>query len=152
VLTLYFILCTSCTAELRLLGHYIRIAFSFTKEITTKDNNVCTYVDLKTVSPQNKTHGPTNLHACSLQVVGTEKYIMCTSFMSRGSSVSIVSGYGLDDRAIEVRSSAQAKEFSCSLCVQTGSGAYPVSSTMGTGGKPWPGREADHSPHLVPMS
>jgi hypothetical protein len=28
-----------------------------------------------------------------------------------GSSVSIVSGYGLDDRAIEVRSSAEAKGF-----------------------------------------
>jgi hypothetical protein len=30
---------------------------------------------------------------------------------SRGSSVSIVSGYGLDDRAIEIRSSADAKGF-----------------------------------------
>jgi hypothetical protein len=28
-----------------------------------------------------------------------------------GSSVSILSGYGLDDRAIEVRSPAEAKEF-----------------------------------------
>jgi hypothetical protein len=35
---------------------------------------------------------------------------------SRGSSVSIVSRYGLDDRAIEVRSSAEAKDFSSSLC------------------------------------
>jgi hypothetical protein len=33
----------------------------------------------------------------------------CT--VTRGSSVSIVSGYGLDDRAIEVRSPAEAKEF-----------------------------------------
>jgi hypothetical protein len=41
-----------------------------------------------------------------------------------GSSVSIVSGYGLDDRAIEVRSPADAKDFSCSLCVQTGSGTH----------------------------
>jgi hypothetical protein len=30
---------------------------------------------------------------------------------SRGSSVSIVSGYELDDRAIEVRSPAEAKGF-----------------------------------------
>jgi hypothetical protein len=30
---------------------------------------------------------------------------------SRGSSVSIVSGYGLDDREIEVRSPAEAKGF-----------------------------------------
>jgi hypothetical protein len=32
-------------------------------------------------------------------------------FRIRGSSVSIVSGYGLDDRAIEVRSRAEAEEF-----------------------------------------
>jgi hypothetical protein len=49
-----------------------------------------------------------------------------------GSSVSM-SCYGLDDRAIEVRSLAAAKNFSSSLCVQTGSGAHPASCTMGTG-------------------
>jgi hypothetical protein len=53
---------------------------------------------------------------------------------SRVSSVSIVSDYGLDDRAIGVRSPAEAEDFSCSLCVQTGSGAHPASCTMGTGG------------------
>jgi hypothetical protein len=53
---------------------------------------------------------------------------------SRVSSVSIVSDYGLDDRAIGVRSPAVAKNFSSSLCVQTGSGAHPASCTMGTGG------------------
>jgi hypothetical protein len=68
-----------------------------------------------------------------------------------GSSVSIVSGYGMDDRAIEVRSPAEAKGFSCRLCVQTGPGAHPASCTMGTGGpfpgaKLRPGRDADHSP------
>jgi hypothetical protein len=61
-----------------------------------------------------------------------------------------VSDYGLDDRAIGVRSSAGTKDFSSSLCVQTGSGAHPASCTMGTGGplpggKAWPGRDADHS-------
>jgi hypothetical protein len=67
-----------------------------------------------------------------------------------GSLVSIVRGYGLD-RAIEVRSTAEAGDFSCSLCVQTGSGAHPASYPMGTGG-PFPGaiarpeRDADHSP------
>jgi hypothetical protein len=60
--------------------------------------------------------------------------ILNCSKVSRGSSVSIVSDYGLDDRAIEVRSPAEAKDFSSSLCVQTGSGAHPVSCTMGTGG------------------
>jgi hypothetical protein len=62
-----------------------------------------------------------------------------------------VSDYGLDDRAIGVRSPAGAKDFSCSLFVQTGSGAHPASCTMGTGGpfsggKARPGRDADHSP------
>jgi hypothetical protein len=57
---------------------------------------------------------------------------------SRVSSVSIVSDYGLDDWAIEVRSPAGAKDFSSILCVQTGSEAHPASCTMGTGG-PFPG-------------
>jgi hypothetical protein len=60
--------------------------------------------------------------------------VLLAFFMSRGSSVSTVSGYGLDDRAIEVRSPAGAKDFSSNLCVQTGSGAHPASCTMGTGG------------------
>jgi hypothetical protein len=56
--------------------------------------------------------------------------------MSRVSSGSIVSDYGLDDIAIGV---------------QTGSGAHPASCTVGTGGpfpggKARPGRDADHSP------
>jgi hypothetical protein len=73
-------------------------------------------------------------------------------------AVSIVSGYGLDDWAIEVRSLAEAKDFSSSLCIQTSSGAHPASCTMGTGGPfPWakarPGRDIDHSPPpLVPRS
>jgi hypothetical protein len=67
------------------------------------------------------------------------------------SSVFIVPGYGLDDREVEVRSTAEAKDFSSSLCVQTGSGAHPASCPMGTGGpfpggKARPGRDADHSP------
>jgi hypothetical protein len=71
--------------------------------------------------------------------------------MSRVSSGSIVSDYGLDDWAIGVRSPAGAKDFSYSLFVQTGSGAHPASCTMGTGGpfpgtKARPGRDADHSP------
>jgi hypothetical protein len=58
-----------------------------------------------------------------------------------GSSVSIVSGCGLENLAIEVRSPAGAKDFSCSLCVQTGSGVHSASCTMGTGG-PFPGGKA----------
>jgi hypothetical protein len=50
-----------------------------------------------------------------------------------------------------VRSPTEAENFSCSLCVQTGSGAHPASYTMGAGGpfpesKARPGRDADHSP------
>jgi hypothetical protein len=62
-----------------------------------------------------------------------------------------MSDYGLDDRAIGVRSPARAKDFSCNLCVQTGSGAHPSSCIMGTGdpfpgGKAWPGRDVDYLP------
>jgi hypothetical protein len=75
----------------------------------------------------------------------------CQDFTYRGSSGNIVSDYGLDDRAIGVRSASGAKEFSSNLCVQTGSGAHPASCTMGTGdpfpgGKARPGRDSDHSP------
>jgi hypothetical protein len=74
-----------------------------------------------------------------------------TDLGSRGSSGSVVSDYGLDDRAIGVRSPAGAKDFTSILCVQTGSEAHPASCTMGTGGpfpggKARPGRDADHSP------
>jgi hypothetical protein len=62
-----------------------------------------------------------------------------------------VSDYGLDDRAIEIRSPAEAKDFSSNLCVQTGSGVHPASCTLGTGGpfpggKARPGRDGDRSP------
>jgi hypothetical protein len=80
---------------------------------------------------------------------GTYQYILypCIFFGSRVSSVSIVSDYGLDNRAIGVRSPAGAKDFSSN---QTGSVAHPASCTMGTGGplpggKARPGRDADHS-------
>jgi hypothetical protein len=67
------------------------------------------------------------------------------------SSVSVVSDYGLHYLAIEVRSPAEAKDFSSGLCLQTISGAYPAFCPMGTGGpfpvnKARPGRDADHSP------
>jgi hypothetical protein len=62
-----------------------------------------------------------------------------------------VSDYGLNDRAIGFRFPAGEKDFSSIFCVQTGSGAHPVSCPMGTvgpfpGGKERPGRDADHSP------
>jgi hypothetical protein len=88
----------------------------------------------------------------------TNKYVLfsCIEQVNSelGSSVSIVSGYGLDDRAINFRSTAGAKDFSSSLCVQTDSVARPASCTMGTGGpfpgaKAWLGRDADHSPPSI---
>jgi hypothetical protein len=73
------------------------------------------------------------------------------------SSVSVVSGYGLDHRAIEVRSPAGAKGFSSSLYVQTGCGAEQASCTAGTGSpfsgnKARAGHESDLSPHLESWS
>jgi hypothetical protein len=93
-----------------------------------------------------------------IQGTHNNKKCICTPLKrSRVSPGSIVSDYGLDDRAIGVRSPAGAKDFSSSLCVQIGSEAHPASCTMGTGGpfpggKARPGRDADHSPHLVPRS
>jgi hypothetical protein len=88
---------------------------------------------------------------CSNNELDTICFNYCGNPGSRGSSVSIVSDYGLDDRAIGVRSPAGTKGFSSSLCVQTGSGAHPASCPMGTGGpfsggKARLGRDADHSP------
>jgi hypothetical protein len=51
----------------------------------------------------------------------------------QGSSVSAVSGYGLDGEG-QVRSPAEAKNFPSNLCVQTGSGVHPASCKMDTGG------------------
>jgi hypothetical protein len=83
---------------------------------------------------------------------------ICTTFMCEPCSlVSIVSVYRLDDQAIEVRSLAGPKDFSCSLCVQTGTGTSPASCTMATG-VPFPvlkrgqGVMLTTHPHLVPRS
>jgi hypothetical protein len=81
--------------------------------------------------------------------------------MTRGAGLSqavLVSDYGLDDRAIWVRSPAGAEDLSCSLCVQIGSGAHPASCTMDTGEVLSPGVKRGRGvmltthPHLVPRS
>jgi hypothetical protein len=74
-----------------------------------------------------------------------------------GSSVSIVSDYGLGDRAIGVRSSAVAKDFFLQpLCPDRlwGSPSFLYNGYRGSfpRGKSRPGCDADHSPHLVPRS
>jgi hypothetical protein len=78
-------------------------------------------------------------------------FVTVQSAREPGSSVSIVSGCGLDDRVIEVRSPAKAQDFTSSFLVQTNSGAHPNSYTKDTGcrfpgTKARPGRDADHSP------
>jgi hypothetical protein len=74
-----------------------------------------------------------------------------------GISGSIVSSYRLDDRAIEVRSPAEAKDISSNLCVQTGSEAHPASCTMVPGvlspeAKRGRGLTLTTHPHLLPRS
>jgi hypothetical protein len=68
-----------------------------------------------------------------------------------------VSDYGLDDRAIGVRSPVEAKDYSSILCVQTGSGAHPASSpwvpgVLSPGVKRGRGVMLTTHPHLVPRS
>jgi hypothetical protein len=53
--------------------------------------------------------------------------------MSRGSSVGIATGYGLDDPMIGVRFPTGAGNFSLLHQVQTSSGAHPDSYPMGRG-------------------
>jgi hypothetical protein len=66
----------------------------------------------------------------------------------------MVSDYGLNDRPIGVRFPAGTKDF-FSLCVQralrpTQPLVQWVPGVLSPGGKARPGRDADHSPHLVP--
>jgi hypothetical protein len=56
------------------------------------------------------------------------------SKMSRGSSLAIATGHGLDDRMSGARFPAGDRNFSLRHHVQTGSGAHPVSNPAGTGG------------------
>jgi hypothetical protein len=53
---------------------------------------------------------------------------------SRGSSVGIALGYGLDDRCSRVRFPAGTGNFSLHHRVKNGSGARPASYPMGTRG------------------
>jgi hypothetical protein len=70
--------------------------------------------------------------------------------MSRGSSVSIATGYGLDNQEEREFESRYGKKCSLLHIVQTGSGVHTTSYKMGTVGS-FPrvklqGREADNSP------
>jgi hypothetical protein len=74
------------------------------------------------------------------------------TYMGQGSSVSIVSGYGLDDRD---RGSIPGRGFFLwPLCPDQlwGPPSLLHNGDWGPllGGRVWPGRNADHSPNLVP--
>jgi hypothetical protein len=106
---------------------------------------------LPRIEPRSSGHPVRSQTLYWLSYPGFYLYMCMYVFRSRSSSGSIVSVYGLDNRAIGVRSPAGAKDFSSSLCVQAGSEAHPASCTMGTGGsfpggKARSGRDADHSP------
>jgi hypothetical protein len=77
-------------------------------------------------------------------------------FKSRDSSVGIALGYGLDDRGSRDRFPAGVGNFPLHHRVQNGSEATqpPIKWVPGALflGTKRPGREADHSPHLVPRS
>jgi len=67
--------------------------------------------------------------------------------MSRNSSATIATAYGLDDRIIGVRFPAEAGNSSLRHHVQTSSEVHPVSYPVGTRGTfpavKWPWHEAD---------
>jgi hypothetical protein len=91
-----------------------------------------------------------SLHILHVHSCGTPDDLFDYPKISLGGkvAVSIVSDYGPRQRQTY---------FPSSLCVQTGSWVHPASCTMGTGGpfpvaKARPGRDADHSPHLVTSS
>jgi hypothetical protein len=56
---------------------------------------------------------------CPLTIIYIKRPLFSLLYYTKGkpgSSVSIVSGYGLEDLTIEVRSPAEAEDFSSSLC------------------------------------
>jgi hypothetical protein len=83
-----------------------------------------------------------NLHCVSAKMLyNTDVYIsrrdssvVQRSSQFKGSSVSVVSDYRLEDWAVGVSSPEEAMDFSSSLCVQTSSEAHAASYPMGTGG------------------
>jgi hypothetical protein len=88
-----------------------------------------------------------------ITLTGTQKIkVPLYIYSSWGTSDSIVSEYGLDDQTTGVRSPAEVKYFSSSLCVQTRSGTHPASYPRGTGDKARQARDADHTTHLEPRS
>jgi hypothetical protein len=91
------------------------------------------------------------------RVVFRSNYQVKFIHRSRNSSVSIVSDYGLDDRTIEARPLAEAKDFSCSRLIPDRLWGPPSLLSSGyrgffLGGKAQSELDADHSTPLVPRS
>jgi hypothetical protein len=89
------------------------------------------------------------IYSIAWNLVKHRDFIFTFNIMSRDRSVCIATGYELDDQMIGVRFSVKAGNFSLRHCVQTGSGAHPVSYPVSTGGS-FPGVkrsgcEAGHS-------
>jgi hypothetical protein len=74
----------------------------------------------------------------------TEIYTLYELDSGPGSSVGIVTGYGLDGPGIRVESRFSAP-------VKTGPGAHPASCTMGTGSFPGVKSSWGVTPPLTPM-
>jgi hypothetical protein len=89
---------------------------------------------------------------CAQQMTGTawKNSLIFVTFVSIFQSVQCLAMGWMTGR-LRFDPWQRRKDFSCSLCVQTSSGAHPASCTMGTGGpipgaKAWSGHDTDHSP------
>jgi hypothetical protein len=93
---------------------------------------------------------------CRLMSLSCVIVFININVVSQSSSLSVMPGYGLDDRAIEVRCPAEIRDF-FSTRPALGPTWPPVQWVPGGGG-PFPGGKvrsgsgAGHSPHLVPRS
>jgi hypothetical protein len=78
------------------------------------------------------------LECCKSDIkpISKKLIIMCSCghSNSQGSSVSIVTSYGIDNQGSRVQFLVGAGNFSLCHCVQTSSGAHPASYPMGTWG------------------
>jgi len=91
-------------------------------------------------------------HSQVLEVChNSEKFMNITYVTTKtcDTSVSMVTGYGLDDQGSRIQFLMRAGNFSLHHHVQNGSGAHPTCYPVDTGGSfpgiKRPGREADHS-------
>jgi hypothetical protein len=109
-------------------------------------NKICTWESVVTWCKKEKKY---NISSCK-EFVYSEKQTQDTGAAVAQAVQCLTTGW-----TIGVRSPTGAEDFSSIPWIQNGSGAHPASYPMSTGGsflpgKARPGRDADHSPHLVP--